>query len=311
MSIAILAVGIDSALGVTTITNTVITGVTAFISSSADPADAGILRSGNAESLCWEANPAGTDVCMQVDSNENFLFDSAIRLPVVTKSGAATLTDNEAIVRGDASGGTFTLTLPTSAGRAGKTYIIEKIDNSANAVTIDGNGAETINGRTTWELSFIHDFARIVSDGSNWLVMASRDLHNTWGVATDETTFAWSNQPSALTELIGTTRYRNQVDLTPYEQFRIVWYVSTAGTAGSVIGVQYSDDGGTTWRGLDNGTSGSNSSVTVSTASTGLVVSAWTNLATGAKGDIQVRIAGSGGDGVADPAYGTMKVKFR
>jgi hypothetical protein len=42
-----------------------------------------------------------------------------------------------------------------------------------------------------------------------------------------------------------------------------------------------------------------------------LVVSAWTNLATGAKGDIQVRIAGSGGDGVADPAYGTMKVKFR
>lgn len=309
--IAILVIGIDSALGVTTITNTVISGVTAFISSAADPADAGVLRSGNAEGICWEASPTGTDVCMQVDSNENFLFDSGIRVPFVTKSGAATLTDSEAIVRADASGGGFTLTLPTAASRAGKMFIIEKVDNSANAVTLDGNGAETINSRNTWELSFIHDFARIVSDGSNWLVLASRDLHFAWVVSADETSFAWSNQPSALTELLNTNRYRTQAELGKYEQFRIVWYVTTAGTAGSVVGVQYSDDGGTTWSGLDNGNSGSNSSETVSTASTGLIVSAWANLASGAKGDVQLRIVGSGGDGVADPAYGTMKVKFR
>ena len=45
--------------------------VTDFFSSDvADPADAGIVRLGNAETICWEASPAGTDVCMSVDSSE-------------------------------------------------------------------------------------------------------------------------------------------------------------------------------------------------------------------------------------------------
>ncbi len=75
--IAILVLGVDSALGVTTISNTIISGVTAFISSAADPADAGVLRLGNTETICWEASPAGTDVCVQADANEDLLLDSA------------------------------------------------------------------------------------------------------------------------------------------------------------------------------------------------------------------------------------------
>ena len=45
---------------------------TAYISNAGDPADAGIVRAGNAETMCWEASPAGTDQCLTVDANERF-----------------------------------------------------------------------------------------------------------------------------------------------------------------------------------------------------------------------------------------------
>jgi len=41
-------------------------------------ADDGAIRFANAQSICWEADTAGTDVCMSVDSAELFQFDSPI-----------------------------------------------------------------------------------------------------------------------------------------------------------------------------------------------------------------------------------------
>lgn len=46
------------------------------IAFNADPADAGDQRHSNAGLICWEASPAGTDVCISVDASEDFLFDS-------------------------------------------------------------------------------------------------------------------------------------------------------------------------------------------------------------------------------------------
>lgn len=39
-------------------------------SEAADTADAGVVRLANAESICWEASAAGTDVCLAADSSE-------------------------------------------------------------------------------------------------------------------------------------------------------------------------------------------------------------------------------------------------
>lgn len=41
-----------------------------FSSTAADPADAGVLRLGNAEVVGWEASPAGTDVTLTVNTSE-------------------------------------------------------------------------------------------------------------------------------------------------------------------------------------------------------------------------------------------------
>lgn len=57
----------------------------AFISDNADPADAGVIRLGNAETIAWEASPASTDLTLTVDSSEIFQFSAAI-----TSTGAIT-----------------------------------------------------------------------------------------------------------------------------------------------------------------------------------------------------------------------------
>lgn len=68
----------------------------------------------------------------------------------------------------DATSGAVTLTLPTAVGRAGKVYILKKIDSSANVVTLDGNASETIDGQTTLDTSTQNDMVAVESDGSNW-----------------------------------------------------------------------------------------------------------------------------------------------
>jgi hypothetical protein len=45
------------------------------------------------------------------------------------------------------------------------------LDSSGNAVTVDGNGAETINGAATKALSTQYETVHIMSDGANWIIL--------------------------------------------------------------------------------------------------------------------------------------------
>lgn len=71
----------------------------------------------------------------------------------------------------DATSGGVTITLPTAVGITGRHYIIRKLDSSANAVTVDGNGSETINGATTYSLSSQYQVVSLMSDGAGWMVL--------------------------------------------------------------------------------------------------------------------------------------------
>lgn len=89
----------------------------------------------------------------------------------VTKTTTATLVSTEMVVLADATGAAFTITLPPASGNSGKRYFIKKIDSSVNAVTVDGDGSETIDGDTTLVLSLEDEVIEIVGDGSNWWVL--------------------------------------------------------------------------------------------------------------------------------------------
>ncbi len=97
-------------------------------------------------------------------------------LNVISKSGNYTALIGDDVILCDASGGVFTITLPSLAdevgpGLAGRLfYGIKKIDASGNAVTIDGNGA-LIDGDATVDLTTQYESLTLVRDGSNWHVL--------------------------------------------------------------------------------------------------------------------------------------------
>lgn len=87
------------------------------------------------------------------------------------KTTTYTGTGDETTILCDASGAAFTVTLPAAASYTGKHYHIKKTDSSTNAVTIDGNASETIDGATTTTVSLQYETLTIISDGSNWHVV--------------------------------------------------------------------------------------------------------------------------------------------
>lgn len=104
---------------------------------------------------------------------------SASALPSVsTKTSAYTLTTSDDYIIADASSAAFTLTLPTAVGNTGKAFLIKKIDATVNAVTVDGNASETIDGATTQVINGRYGSLNIVSDGSNWIIVTENQIHS-------------------------------------------------------------------------------------------------------------------------------------
>jgi len=90
-----------------------------------------------------------------------------------TKTANYTLLAADDIILADATGGAFTLTLPTAVGIGGRIYVIKKIDAAlANLVTIDAAGSETIDGMLDWKLSQRGQFVVLESDNANWRTLA-------------------------------------------------------------------------------------------------------------------------------------------
>jgi hypothetical protein len=98
-------------------------------------------------------------------------FDAAFGHKFTSVNADTTLDGTHHTVGVDASGAARTITLPTAVGITGREYAIIKTDAGANAVTVDGNGAETINGSANKALAAQYDFVRVVSDGTNWLII--------------------------------------------------------------------------------------------------------------------------------------------
>lgn len=62
-----------------------------------------------------------------------------------------------------------TITLPTASANTGRILTIVNADAGAGHVIVDGEGAETINGFTTFGLWYQYNQMQIICDGSNWL----------------------------------------------------------------------------------------------------------------------------------------------
>ena len=78
---------------------------------------------------------------------------------------------DETVIIADATGGNITVNLPAAAGATGRLYHVKKIDASANTVTLDGDGTETIDDALTQVLTAQYESVMIFSDGSEWWIL--------------------------------------------------------------------------------------------------------------------------------------------
>ncbi|ANS05900.1 NOTCH2 protein [uncultured Mediterranean phage] len=104
--------------------------------NASDPPEAGSIRLDNAESVCWEAAPAGTDVCINVNASEQYQFDGL------------DCSAGDQYITADASGN---LSCGTDNSAAGQAIILDLADDESNesadlgeiAVTGDTNSIFT------------------------------------------------------------------------------------------------------------------------------------------------------------------------
>ena len=92
-------------------------------------------------------------------------------LAVTSISANYTASTSDQVILTDATSTAITITLPAASGNSGKFFYIKRIDQSVHAITLDGNGAETIDGDTTHILDVQYDCCFIVCDGSNWYIL--------------------------------------------------------------------------------------------------------------------------------------------
>ena len=106
---------------------------------------------------------------LEKPSDISLVAGGTINLQTVTKTANYTAA-SEVVIICDATSGDLTITLPTAVGITGRIYYIKRIDGSANTVTVDGNGSETIDDGLTITLSQ-YDCLQIVSDGTEWWIL--------------------------------------------------------------------------------------------------------------------------------------------
>jgi hypothetical protein len=132
------------------------------------------------------------------------------------------------------TGGNLTVTFPTAADNTNR-FLKVFVSHVGGKVTVDGEGAETINGSLTQILQSQHDYIDTYCDGTEWFILSSQQIIDT----------GWMNSSDIQNRSLGCVpvTYDNLTG-TPILGERVIEY-SDAGrtTATGVEGVIQTDSG--------------------------------------------------------------------
>lgn len=144
--------------------------------------------------------------------NENFdsLNTWTLDTPSVETSGFSVATeDHRKLFLCDATGGAITVTLPAaSAVPAGCGFGFKKTDASANAITLDADGTDTIQGGATYSISRRYALVYILSNGTDtWFIKyaSTRTLINIQRFFANGTYTPTSGATTADAQLFGSS----------------------------------------------------------------------------------------------------------
>ena len=88
---------------------------------------------------------------------------------VVTTNATVILDSSQYIVAVDASSAPVVMTVPVASSCFGRHYVVMKIDDSANTVTLTG---DNVNGLSSYVLRNSYDMVSLVSIGTQWVILS-------------------------------------------------------------------------------------------------------------------------------------------
>lgn len=109
----------------------------------------------------------------ELDKNFTDLQDAvnASRPEFVSVTSASYTPSNLRVMLVDATASDIDINLPDPSTNANKEYIVKRVDGTANVVTINPNGSETIDGDSSVSVNTQWETVRLFSDGSNWFIL--------------------------------------------------------------------------------------------------------------------------------------------
>jgi len=126
------------------------------------------LIAGGVEIMQGVASAAGN----YADIKQGVVFSGIIKRTIVNVLISQNIGDNDAnMFLCDTALGAIILTLPTAADNTGRELTVIKQTADANTVTIDGEGAETINGAANNVLGVQYDTNTYICDGIEWYII--------------------------------------------------------------------------------------------------------------------------------------------
>lgn len=93
------------------------------------------------------------------------------RSDVLTLTASATIKPEHSLVLVDTTSGSVTVTLPPARKCKGRVYDFKKMDASANAMRIEADGSETIDGAAFASTTTQYDSFTLKSAGSEWVIL--------------------------------------------------------------------------------------------------------------------------------------------
>jgi hypothetical protein len=139
---------------------------------------AGTLPTPAAETCrLYDVDDTATTDCILTDGTTTMhippLNSELPEVKVTTQTSTPYTADatQDEVILCDATAAAITVNLPAAAtAGAGRRYVVKRINTNSYTCTVDGNGAETIDGDTTKVLTSPYSAIPIVTDGSNWFV---------------------------------------------------------------------------------------------------------------------------------------------
>ena len=138
-----------------------VNGITAMAESSAPSATAGYGKLYvKSDSQLYYMDGSGVEQALSTSATA-----------ISTKTADYTIVSSDYSILGNAASESITISLPAAASYTGRMFVIKKVDSSANLVTIDPNGAETIDGASTYDLNVQWEAIQVQSNGTSWFVL--------------------------------------------------------------------------------------------------------------------------------------------